>query len=238
LKVLGIDVVVYDPFLSKDSLLKGSSSKTGCHNLVSFEELLGADIITCHTPLTRAGPFPTHHLFGKGQLARLSPNTLLINSGRGAVIDNKALLSELSSRPLSVVLDVWENEPNIDRQLLDKVTLGTPHISGYSLEGKERGTYMVYRALCEYLNLPISEQKQQYLSNDKSTLCLNAESLNDLILACYDIREDDNQFRQDSRFDLLRKNYISRREYSHFTLPANLEKSTLRDAFALIRGEK
>lgn len=242
LKKLGVDVVVYDPFLSKGR----------CHDLVSFEELLGADIISCHTPLTHKGEFPTYHLFGEDELSCLASDSLLINSGRGAVIDNNALLAELNRRSLSVVLDVWENEPDIDRQLLDKVNIGTPHIAGYSLEGKERGTFIVYRALNDFLNASFSEsifpesivteravskQKQAFLSNDITTLSLKTDNLNHLLLTCYDIQEDDKRLRQDDRFDLLRKHYISRREYSHFALSTHCETSSLRDTFALIKGE-
>lgn len=239
-KKLGIHVVVYDPFLSAGD----------CENLVSLDEVLQSDIITCHTPLTHEGLFPTYHLLSRNQLAQIPSDTLLINSGRGPVIDNQALLDELKRRPVSVVLDVWENEPNIDRELLNKVMLATPHIAGYSLEGKEQGSYMIYQALCKYLKQPMSDLKKQFLSKDKSLLSIAASKssldeagfdqtesqLNDLLLACYDIRHDDKDLRHNENFDLLRKQYLSRRECSHFELPESFHNTSLAKRFKIIQG--
>lgn len=236
---LGCDVMVYDPFLESAPPVDIDPA-----HLVSFNKVLDADIITCHTPLTRNGPFPTYHLFGYDELSQLSDKTLLINSGRGAVIDNEALLSVLNQRTLlnqpvlSLALDVWENEPTINRQLLEKVNLGTFHIAGYSVEGKEQGTYMIYKALCQFLNKPIPQEKDLLLSQDKTTLDLHQHeqaSLNDLILACYNIVDDDKTLRNDSRFDLLRKEYVSRREYSHFELSSSVQN--LQPSFDIIKGK-
>jgi len=248
LRALDCEVFIYDPFLSSDkNSFRSDLVDIDRAHLVSFDEILGADIITCHTPLTRSGPFPTYHLFGKKELAQLSEETLLINSGRGAIIDNEALLAELNQRSLSLVLDVWENEPAINRQLLDNVALGTFHIAGYSVEGKEQGTYMVYQALCQFFNRPFSEEKAKFLSQDISTLLLSDTlseakryDLNTLLLACYDITNDDQKLRQDHCFDFLRQQYVSRREYSHFQLPEITEDSydyqTLQDQFTIIKG--
>jgi len=235
---LACDVVVYDPFLES-----APPADIDPAHLVSFNEVLDADIITCHTPLTHSGPFPTFHLFDRDVLSQLSDKTLLINSGRGAVIDNEALYSELESRKLtqrslSIALDVWENEPTINRQLLEKVDLGTFHIAGYSVEGKEQGTYRVYQALCQFLDKPVAQEKALLLSQDKKTLGLGQAkqaSLNDLILACYNILDDDKQLRGDPRFDLLRKQYISRREYAHFELPSSAQ--ALQQSFDIIKGK-
>ena len=134
LKSLGVNCRVYDPFLSAEQI----------PDLVDFQSVLAADIICVHTPLTTEGPFPTEHLFNAEVLAGLGENTLLINAGRGAVIDNGALLEHLKSgSKLRVALDVWEPEPNINPGLLEQVLLATPHIAGYSREGKIRGTEML-----------------------------------------------------------------------------------------------
>ena len=120
---------MYDPFLTSSQI----------PNLVSFNEVLDCDIISLHTPLTTDGKFPTHHMFNQQVLAQLKPNCLLINAGRGAVIDNLALIDRLKqSDNLQVALDVWESEPVINSELLDLVTIATPHIAGYSTEGKIR----------------------------------------------------------------------------------------------------
>ncbi len=228
LRALGVNCIAYDPFLSQ----------TNSINLVNFEEVLQADIISCHTPLTHSGKHPTYHMLSKDMLRCLSANTLLINAGRGAMIDNNALLEELNHRDLSVALDVWENEPNINRALVDKVTLATPHIAGYSVEGKEQGTYRVYQSLCQFLKKPIDESKKSLLTNNTSIISLDQdkifmeyknlyEQFNAFLLACYDIRKDDRALKQNQSFDQLRKNYGARREYTHFDLPEKLYQTDL-----------
>ena len=239
LKKLGVACYCYDPLLSSDKQ----------EDLVDFATVLSADIITCHTPLTQSGQFPSYHLLGAAELAALCPNTVLINSSRGPVIDNSALLVELDKRPLKVALDVWENEPHINEALLRKVALATPHIAGYSLEGKERGSWMIYQALCDFLSIPISENKLTLLNHEQSLLSvegpaqLDSVQLNQLLLASYDIRIDDGHLRQfdcygDNRlgehFDDLRKTYPSRREYSHFILPEGISSQVKNDFQILI----
>ena len=137
----GVDVFGYDPFLLNSDL-----------PLVDFEKILECDVICLHAPLTKSGEHPTYHLFNESVINALKPGTVLLNAGRGAVIDNVALLQRIeNSGDLNVVLDVWENEPAINGNLLAHVAIGTPHIAGYSAEGKLRGTEMVYEALCYFL---------------------------------------------------------------------------------------
>ena len=243
LVALGVDCCCYDPFLAD------AKDNSGLR-LVSFEEVLKADIISCHTPLTQDGPHPTYHLLGEAELRQLSTDTLLMNSGRGPVIDNRALSQVLASHPLKVVLDVWEQEPDIDIALLQQVTLATPHIAGYSLEGKEQGSWMIYQALCQFLGQPLDSLKRACLSDDCIELSIDGlnvsayrESkpdldqqhlLNRLLLTCYPIQEDDHRLRNILKesaasaahrgryFDHLRKTYPPRREYQHFVLPRQL----------------
>ena len=248
LRQLGVDCYCYDPFLSEPMLpkkLTKTLAKKDDIRLVSFEDVLQADIITCHTPLSKAGPYPTYHLLSEPELVQLQANTLLINSSRGAVVDNSALSRQLAKRSFNVVLDVWENEPHIDKELLQQTTLATPHIAGYSLEGKEQGTWMIYKALSEFLLQAVNESKRKYLHRDcveltcvELTLPKENESgskadeqylLNQLLLQCYSIEQDDKMLRDclpsvDGCFDQLRKNYIPRREYSHFVLPQCLSE--------------
>ncbi len=238
LKKLGVSCLCYDPLLTAEDN----------ENLVSFEEILQADIITCHTPLTKTGPFPTYHLLDSEALNQLKSDVLLINSGRGAAIDNEALLNELEKRPLSVVLDVWENEPIVNKALIKHIALGTPHIAGYSIEGREQGTFMIYQALCQYLEMPIDSDVVNILTNDKANVdnSINEaiennninmdERFNRLLLSCYPIEEDDQRLRQVDNFDGLRKNYISRREYNHFILPKSLHDSPLEHWFNTVMG--
>lgn len=192
LQQAGANVCAYDPFLDDASL-----------PLVDFDSLLQCEVICLHTPLTRSGAYPTLHLFDATVIARLRPGTVLLNAGRGAVIDNAALLQRLlQQHDLQVVLDVWENEPAIDVALLEQIAIGTPHIAGYSAEGKWRGTEMVYEALCRHLG--------------RDALPVPVKLAGDIVP--YDVRLDDAALRARfpvegaAAFDGLRKHYVPRRE--------------------------
>jgi len=128
--------------------------QTGDEKFRPLDELLSADILTLHVPLTYEGIDATHHLVDETFLSKLRPHCILVNTSRGAVVDGHALASALGSGTIAgAVLDVWENEPNIDLGLLDRVDLGTSHIAGYSLDGKSNATAMMYRAACEFLGV-------------------------------------------------------------------------------------
>ena len=219
LKSLGVKCSVYDPFLSVEDI----------PNLVDFQSLLATDVICVHTPLTTDGPFPTKHMFNAEVLAALGENTLLINAGRGAVIDNAALLQRFKGGSgLRVALDVWEPEPHINLELLEHVLLATPHIAGYSREGKVRGTEMLAEDYCQWRHRAAVEQT---LGVDSHRASVRGESLSQIILAAYDVADDDRRMRQamatvlassqpDSvaeRFDRLRKDYPQRHEFTHFS---------------------
>lgn len=219
LKALGNDCVCIDPFKTREAL----------PDLGVFENIYDCDVLCLHTPWTRDGAHPTHHLFNQAVLAKLKPRALLINAGRGAVIDNRALLHVLQQgSDLKVVLDVWEPEPDISRQLLELVVLATPHIAGYSYEGKVNGSLMIYDALSKFAdvnNEPIFQDTKQTVMRQAfgAPEKLGAETLSDAILACYDVREDDRRLRDaadqlPASFDVLRKNYPVRREPSHYIL--------------------
>lgn len=228
---LGVKCCAYDPFITHDSEL----------NLVSLTQVLDADIITCHVPLSKSGPYPTWHLLGEEQLNLLKSNSLLINSSRGGVIDEVALMALLKTKSIQVVLDVWEGEPTINTALQEKINLGTPHIAGYSLEGKEQGTFMIYQSLLNFLNRKESDAADmltcdicpwQYKPLLSSSL---NEQLNAILLRCYDIAEDSQALSRWSTsdlglndfFDHLRKHYPVRREYSHYDFSALSSDSVL-----------
>lgn len=112
------------------------------------------DILCLHTPLTRTGPHPTWHMVDEGRLARMRPGQILLNAGRGEVIDNVALVQRLQQPDAPVtILDVWEGEPRVMPELLAQVRLGSPHVAGYSQQGKWRGTAMIQEAFCRFANL-------------------------------------------------------------------------------------
>jgi erythronate-4-phosphate dehydrogenase len=196
---------------------------------VSLDEIVArCDVISLHTPLQRQGPQPTWHLFDAARLAQLRPGTWLINAARGAVVDNQALRELLGRRDdVQAVLDVWEHEPAVDPVLAELCVLATPHIAGYSLDGRQRGTEQIYRALCEFLGapaaialadlLPAAWLSQVHLHADAAP----AWALAMLCRGVYDPRADDADFRrslsddprsQRAAFGALRKAYPPRRE--------------------------
>ena len=132
------------------------------------------DVLTFHTPLTRGGEYPTYHLCDANILRLCKPGTLIINAARGGVIDEQALLSCLSplaSSPHRLIasIDCWENEPNINQDLLKHVELASFHIAGYSIQGKMNASEMCLRAFCEFFSLPI-------LSINKKVVPLQGDS--------------------------------------------------------------
>ncbi len=217
LQDMDIHCVGYDPLLAHAH----KSSLQRC----DLDAVLQADVICCHTPLTTTGTYPTWHLLDERRLQNLRKDAVLINAGRGAVVDNAALLKILHQRDdLRFVLDVWESEPIIDLSLLQRVSLATPHIAGYSWDGKVAGTRMVLEAFCGFFNLPLPAQQKNPASPTLDVVS-NASGntlLKSAIQAVYDVRRDDCAMRSallqcnvteiPAVFDGLRKNYPQRRE--------------------------
>jgi len=127
------------------------------NDYISLEEILGeSDAVTLHTPLTKQGKHATFHLIGDKEMAMMKKDSILINSSRGPVVDNKAWLKHLESGFSTAIADVWEDEPEISIPLLEKASIATPHIAGYSFEGKQRATRMALRAVADCFGLRIS----------------------------------------------------------------------------------
>jgi len=187
--------------------------------------LVEADIVTIHVPLTTSGPDKTHHLFDEKTFAALKRKPILINSARGAVVDNSALLQAIRAGQLSgVVLDVWENEPNISLDLLAAVDIATPHIAGYSFDGKVNGTTMIYGAVCEFFGrAPAWNPASRMPAPTVPRVEVEAGDADDedviriVVKSIYDICTDDAALRTASRmFDRLRAEYsVRRREFPH-----------------------
>lgn len=212
---------------------------------VSLDEILAeCDVISLHTPLTRSGPAPTWHLLDAERLARLRPGAWLINAARGPIVDNLALRALLSERDdVQAVLDVWEHEPSVDLALADLCVLATPHIAGYSLDGRQRGTEQIYQAFCAWQAQPTARRLADFLPNAwLAGLELHADSdpawaLAMVCRAVYDPRRDDADFRrsldeddgvQRAAFDALRKHYPPRREIDALKVRIEGEGSLLR----------
>lgn len=230
---LGMIVKLNDPPLSR---------KTGDVKYRPLNELFDCDFITLHTPLTREGQDKTYHLADDKFFASLKTGCVFINTCRGAVHDTAALKAAIKNRKLgAVILDVWENEPNIDCELLRLVDISTPHIAGYSLDGKIAGMIMIYNAACEHFGVKPRHKIEDFLppptvpqiTIDK--IDTNSQKLlHEIVRQVYLINRDDFNTReiamveQEKRgkfFDDLRKNYPVRREFQNTKIIMTSENS-------------
>ncbi|QKG80288.1 4-phosphoerythronate dehydrogenase [Tenuifilum thalassicum] len=186
-------------------------------DFLSLEELLGiADIITFHVPLTKSGKYPTYHMLNETSLQLCKPNALFVNSSRGGVIDEGALLTFLRENPKAdAAIDVWENEPNLLVELAKRAIVATPHIAGYSLEGKVMATKMAVEAVSRFFKLGLVDWwPNPNPLNEKFTIKGNI-GLFDLIQKTYNIDADD--IRSNSQlFEEFRNTYKYRRDFSAY----------------------
>lgn len=224
--ILGMKVLLNDPPRAR------VEGETG---FCSLETVLAeADIITLHVPLNLQGEDATYHMADEAFFKRLGKKPMLINACRGEVMETKAAIEAVRQERLTgLVVDCWEFEPNPDPTLLSLVDLATPHIAGYSKDGKANGTSMSVQALSRFFNLGIDDwtatgvevPEQTTLSlvgsSPDGTLLNNQELLAQAILSTYDIRKDDNDFRKEPhRFEALRGDYPLRREFPVYTIEA------------------
>jgi erythronate-4-phosphate dehydrogenase len=186
-----------------------------------------ADIISFHTPLICAGKYKTRQLFDDAFAGKLKAGTVIINSSRGEVIDGDALKRAIACKQVgAVVLDVWENEPDIDKDLLPLIDIATPHIAGYSTDGKAKATEMVVQAVSQFFALPLNGWTIGELPTVKNTcIKVNTKSdnfqqlLQNITPLSYDILTDDSLLRTNPcLFEQVRKNYRVRREFSSYSL--------------------
>lgn len=191
--------------------------RSGMSGLVSLDEIAAeCDIITFHTTLERTGEFPSWHLAGKEFFSSLKRCSLLINASRGEVVDNAALLDALSSGKVgSVAMDVWENEPHINQALLEKVFVATPHIAGYSAEGKLNATRMVVDAFLDFAGY-VGERPRFSLDAPADNVIV-AGSEREALLRVYSPVSDSMALKSNPLdFEQLRNNYKLRREPSAY----------------------
>ncbi len=232
-KAMGLEVVMNDPPLQRE---------TGSTKYSSLEDAFSCDIITFHVPLNLEGRDKTFHLINSQNINLIKSGAIVINSSRGPVVENAVLKKRLIEKnDLHVALDVWEKEPNIDLELFDKIRIGTPHIAGYSLEGKVNGTVIVYNKLCSFLNVD-SMWEPNYPDLDQNKIILQDKSINSFLTSLfenvYSVKEDDKLLRsvfeleskeRTKYFDKLRKTYRLRRELNNYyadkkNLSDNLKK--------------
>ncbi len=218
--LLGFRVLLNDPPRAR---------RDGNDGFVSLEQIISdSDIITIHVPLTSEGPDPTYHLFDSNRLSAMNSNQILINTSRGETVDGKALKQALKKGLIKAAsLDVWENEPYIDTELLELLFTGTPHIAGYSTDGKATGTMMCVQALGSFFDLdcrnwevaefPTPQQSLEFTVD--AAFLKPQDGLAQAIMHTYDIMQDDARLRADtSGFETLRSSYPTRREFTAFTV--------------------
>lgn len=202
-------------------------SERGEAGLVSLDEALEQDIVSLHVPLERAGPFATCGFIGARELARLPEGALLVNAARGDVVNGEALEAQLSRGRLHAALDVWPGEPLFSASLLDLTTVATPHVAGYSEDGKRNGTRMVYRAFCRWSGLQPVNPAPPDIPKPVLELQAGQHALSKVLEAtCFAGRHDEEMrklipLEPDQRaieFDRLRRQYPSRRDFQAWTV--------------------
>lgn len=217
---LGMNVLLNDPPREKAE---------GRKNFVLLGDILyNADLITVHVPLKLAGEDSTWHLFNEKSFKKMKKGTWFINSSRGEIVDTSALKTALSNNKIKTVLDVWENEPDIDQQVMNMSFISTPHIAGYSTDGKANGTSVIVNALCEFFNLPA---RNWYPSDIPSPMkpAINIdgagkddqEIIREAVGHSYNILNDDERLRLNpGQFENQRGFYPLRREFPSYTVTA------------------
>jgi len=232
-EILGISCLINDPPLQ---------AKNPGMSFLPIEEVVEeSDIISLHVPLTRSGKHPTYHLIDDSILHRSKSATTWINTSRGGVIDESALLSH-RDKIGGLVLDVWENEPMINSDVVAITDIATAHIAGYSVEGKIRATQMVYEAACQHFGESSVWQYQEILEHMGCVdikLSDKTDIVGEAILKAYDIKNDDSALRSGltgeksaEHFADLRNNYQYRREFSSCKIRQTHRAST--DALKVI----
>ncbi len=251
-RALGMAVMPNDPPRARrgDPAPEGGSRRSEAGSgsgWMSLSELLAkSDVVTLHTPLTEAGRDATVHLADDGFFAQLKPGCIFVNAARGPVVDTDALLRAMDRGIVAhAIIDTWEGEPDFRTDLLARAAIATPHVAGYSYEGKYMGTVAVYREACRFLGVEPSWTPDALLPHpDVPELIANAAlpvetALWELVRCVYDIEADDRRMRalpsgneagRRAHFDGLRKRYPIRREFRFTEVDANDTLPAVRNA--------
>lgn len=205
---------------------------------ISLDDVLSkSDIVTLHVPLTMKGPDSTYHIVNKDFINKMKDGALFINTSRGKVVDEEHLCELASHKLNGMAIDVWENEPAINADLMRLADIATPHIAGHSYDGKIKGAGMIHDAACAFyfkeklwgMNTIITK-----LSGGTIDITRSENPVYDIVKSAYPIIKDDKNLRklgelkEDKKtgcFDELRKNYPKRLEFTHFSVKSsNLNK--------------
>jgi len=217
-KALGLNVLVNDPPLDDKKVEK---------DFVPLDDILKCDIITLHVPLNNEGKYKTLDLFNNDKFSKMKKGSIFINTSRGKVVNENDLVDAIKNNVISyAVLDVWQNEPDINIDILKYINISTPHIAGHSLDAKALGTEMILDKFCSYFNfqkridvlklLPEPDIFEEEINGYTNLF----EKLRNIIVKIYDINKDDLNFRRiisqsniKEYFNYLRNNYWPRREF-------------------------
>ncbi|MCX6326373.1 MAG: 4-phosphoerythronate dehydrogenase PdxB [Bacteroidia bacterium] len=224
-RTIGMNVLLNDPPRAREE---------GDENFVKLGNILyESDIITVHVPLSIVGEDKTYHLFNEKSFKKMKKGAWFFNSSRGEVTDTGALKKALGSGKLGgAVIDVWENEPDIDNELMRKAFIATPHIAGYSTDGKANGTAMVVNSLCRFFNLPLKKWYPEDVPQPSTPLITidgkgksDEDIIREAVIQTYNIDRDDIKLRfLPSDFEKQRGEYTLRREFSAYRI--NLKEGT------------
>ncbi|WP_346860532.1 4-phosphoerythronate dehydrogenase PdxB [uncultured Draconibacterium sp.] len=228
-EIIGMKVLLNDPPRER---MEGSDK------FVSLQTIQKqADIITFHVPLNMSGPDSTFHMANETFLQNLDKKPLIINSCRGEVVDTESIYNAIEANDVDgFIVDCWEDEPEINLDLLNQTEYGTPHIAGYSKDGKANGTKMSIQALSRFFNLGINDWQPSGVDlPENTTIKIDGNQrreysiLAEAILSTYDIETDDEALKDTPHlFEKLRGDYPVRREFDTYTIEAkNIEKVTL-----------
>ncbi len=217
--LLGMNVLLNDPPRAR---------KEGGKGFTDIDHLLhNADIVTAHVPLNIGGEDETFHLFDECTLKKMRNGAWFFNTSRGEVVDSEALKDMLQVSALGgAVIDVWEGEPVIDLELLSSVHIGTPHIAGYSTDGKANGTSMVVNSLGSFFDLPLNNWYPANVPVPSSAEIIidgagktEEAVIRQAVLHTYNIKKDDEKLRlSPTAFEKLRGDYPLRREFSSYSV--------------------
>jgi len=211
-KQLGITTLLNDPPRQEIEGKKG---------FLDLNTVLGADIVTIHTPLTFSGSCPTHNLLGSNNFDLITEDTILINAARGGVIDED--LWE-NTKTKANVIDCWVDEPNINSRLQSSAYWATPHIAGHSIDAKFMGSYMIYKVLCSFTKSPLKSEVEHLIN--PVTVNIKENTLHETLNEIYPFINDDKAIKNISNFEDYRRNYPERYEWRHFKTQFELPKNT------------
>ncbi len=209
LRSFDANILLYDPFLAKSRP----------ENYCSWEAIFECDVISFHVPYTREGEYPTSHMLNEKFFSSLKSNTLLINAARGEICNEANLLRYKDKKNIACIWDVWKNEPDISKALLEAVEIGTPHIAGYSLDAKLNATRILVEQFSNFFGLDFNDKP-----SFESVFPITGNSLSEILLKVYQPSIDNETLKTAfvrqgaAAFDLLRKNYAHRYEFSHYQI--------------------